>query len=201
MVKFWKILKNFLLMTKWGDTNVTWLVYHLLIHHTYTHHLQSDSHSRIPLLAILLLLSQTFMLICHSNTYSDSFFCSYFHADLHTYTVCLIMMLTLIWSFNFGALYTKSEKSDRPSLNIRNVEWFFLYKTSIQQSLYIMAVQNTTTPKIRESGTTHWLCGVGWNVIPVICYVEAVINSPGEYFFCIASFTLANEKLQMCVTR
>ncbi len=100
-------------------------------------------------------------------------------------TVCLILMLRLLRSSNFGVLYTKNEKSDGPSLNVRNVEWFFLYKMSVQWNPYIMAAQNTITPKMWESGTIHWLHGVGWHRIPVICYVEAVIIMPGEYFFCI----------------
>ncbi len=101
------------------------------------------------------------------------------------YTVCLIMMLTLIWNFNFGMLYTKNEKLEAPNLNVWNVEWFFFYKTSAQRSPYAMAAQNTTTPKMRESGTIHWLCGVGWYRIRVIYYVEAGIILPEEYFFCM----------------
>ncbi len=103
----------------------------------------------------------------------------------YIYILCLIMMLTLTWSFNFHALYTKNEKLHTPSLNVRNVEWFFLYKTSIQRSLYVMAAQNTTTPNIRESGTIRLLRGVGWYGILVICYVEAIIILPGEYLFCM----------------
>ncbi len=48
-----------------------------------------------------------------------------------------------------------------------------------------MAAQNTTTPKMWESGTIHWLRGVGWYGIPVICYAEGVIILPGEHFFCM----------------
>ncbi len=55
----------------------------------------------------------------------------------------------------------------------------------VQRSTYVMAAQNTTTPKMQESGTIHWLCGVGWYGIPVIYYVEAVIILLGEYFFCM----------------
>ncbi len=95
------------------------------------------------------------------------------------------MMLTVIWSFNFGALYTKIEKLDGPSLNVQIVEWFYLYKTSVQWSPYAVTAQNTTTQKMRESGTIHWLRGVGWYGITIICYVEVVIILPGEYFFCM----------------
>ncbi len=95
------------------------------------------------------------------------------------------MTLTLLWSFNFGALCIKNGKSDKPSLNVRNVEWFFLYKMSVRWSPYVMATQNTTIPKMWESSTIHWLHGVGWYRILVICYVEAAIILPGEYFFCI----------------
>ncbi len=77
------------------------------------------------------------------------------------------MILTLIWSFIFGALYTKNNKSDGPSLNVRNVEWFFLYETSVPQSLYVIAAQNTTTPKMWELGTIHWLYGVRWYGITI----------------------------------
>ncbi len=113
-------------------------------------------------------------------------------SEIFRNTVSLMMMLTLTWSFIFGALYTKNEKSDRPSFNVWNVEWFFLYKTSVQRSPYVMAAQNTTTPKMRDSGTIQWLRGVGWYGIRVICYVEAVIILLEECFCMQLRICLSN---------
>ncbi len=54
------------------------------------------------------------------NLILNNFYLRHFLYFWQHCTMCLIMMLTLIWSFNFGALYTKNEKLDGPSFKCMN---------------------------------------------------------------------------------